>query len=368
MSTAYQPGARVSEYLLEERIGVGSFGEVWRARHHIWDSEQVAIKLPTEPEYVRYLQREGVVVHGLRHANVVRVLGLDPYCDTPYLIMELIKGPSLAAVLKQHPHGLPIDAVVTILRGMLRGIAAAHAAGVLHRDLKPGNVLLHLDGKPLTQVQNDDVKLVDFGLGVKNVDSLRSIVQSASIDRDSKLVGTLAYMAPEIRDGGATPDARADLYAIGIILFEMLTGERPAGAELPGTLRSDVRPGLDHMYGKLYARHDRRYPSAQAVLDDLDAAPRPRVVGAPPIPAHASPPYPPLPGEGPRAATSTRRGAGRRCTTCHRTVHDEDQFCTHCGTQVVAQVRRCGACGAFPGPRDLFCIFCGASLPQALER
>src|SRR6185503_20688888 len=117
MSTTYQPGQRISEYLLQERIGVGSFAEVWRARHHIWESEHVAIKLPVEPEYVRYLQREGVVVHGIKHQNVVRVLGFDPYAETPYLIMELVKGPALAQVLKENGKGLPVAAVETTLRG-----------------------------------------------------------------------------------------------------------------------------------------------------------------------------------------------------------------------------------------------------------
>src|SRR5262249_18448430 len=162
----YKSGTRVSEYLLEERIGVGSFGEVWRARHHVWENERVAIKLPTEPEYVRYLQREGVVVHGLKHPNIVRVPGLDPYGEIPYVVMELVKGPPLTHILKQHPKGLPIDVAITVLRGILSGVGYAHTNNVLHRDLKPGNVLLNLDGKPLAQLAPDDVKVVDFGLGV----------------------------------------------------------------------------------------------------------------------------------------------------------------------------------------------------------
>lgn len=282
MSTTYQPGQRISEYLLQERIGVGSFAEVWRARHHIWESEHVAIKLPVEPEYVRYLQREGVVVHGIKHSNVVRVLGFDPYAETPYLIMELVKGPALAQVLKENAKGLPVAAIETILRGVLAGMVAAQANQVLHRDLKPGNVLLNLDGKGLGSVALEDVKLVDFGLGLKNVDSLRSIVQSASIDRDSKLVGTLAYMAPELRDGHQAADHRSDLYSVGVMLFEMLTGERPAGAEMPSEMRRETPPGMDAIFQRLYARYERRYESAQAVLDDLDQRMRP-LRTAPPI-------------------------------------------------------------------------------------
>lgn len=446
MSTTYQSGQRISEYLLAERIGVGSFAEVWRARHHIWETEHVAIKLPVEPEYVRYLQREGVVVHGIKHPNVVRVLGFDPYAETPYLIMELVKGPALAQVLKENAKGLPIPAVETILRGVLAGMVAAHTNHVLHRDLKPGNVLLNLDGKTLPAILTDDVKVVDFGLGLKNVDSLRSIVQSASIDRDTKLVGTLAYMAPELRDGHRAADARSDLYSVGVMLFEMLTGERPAGAEMPSHLRQDTPPGLDAIFQRLYSRYDRRYETAQAVLDDLDQRMRP-LRTTPPISPHASfgdsdpvdlildsagrnkieiiklirtarPDFglaeakavadgagravlervdsfdaqrwrdvfvahgasatiirsaarrgigmevPPIPGAIP-PVPGTSRGP-RRCQSCNHAVESDDQFCTHCGAQLVERVRRCRECGGFPGPRDQFCIFCGSPLSSAV--
>src|SRR5512135_2030419 len=103
--TKYQPGVRVSEYVLESCIGAGTFGEVWQAQHHVWKNERVAVKLPTEPEYVRYLQREGIVVHGLQHPNIIRVIGLDPYAETPYLVMELVKGPSLKQAIQEHPTG-----------------------------------------------------------------------------------------------------------------------------------------------------------------------------------------------------------------------------------------------------------------------
>ena len=149
MKSSYEPGLRVGEYVLEQRVGAGSFGEVWRARHHIWKDDLVAVKLPTEPEYVRYLQREGVVVHGLRHPNIVRVLGLDPYADVPYLVMELVDGPSLRQALSEHPKGLKLETAVTVIRGVLWAMAIAHGNGVLHRDLKPGNILLHLADKSI---------------------------------------------------------------------------------------------------------------------------------------------------------------------------------------------------------------------------
>lgn len=351
MTTSYQPGLRISEYLLEERIGVGSFGEVWKARHHVWDSEHVAIKLPTEPEYVRYLQREGIVVHGLRHPNVVRVLGLDPYAENPYLVMELVRGPALRQVLDENKKGLAAALVAKLLSGVLQGVAAAHAAGVLHRDLKPGNVLLDLNGRGFSELEIADVKVGDFGLGLKNVDSLRSVVQSASIDRENKLVGTLAYMAPELRDGHGTADPRSDLYSIGVMLFEMLTGERPAGAELPSAIRAETPRWLDEIFQRLYARYDRRFESAEAVITQLQASMR---SPPPPVPRVAAP----LP---PRVNSSEPE----RCRSCGAAVEPEDQFCTLCGQQLVPQVRRC-RCGAYPGPRDQYCILCGDALTSTV--
>ncbi|MEW6253416.1 MAG: serine/threonine-protein kinase [Planctomycetota bacterium] len=346
--TKYQAGARVGEYLLEKCLGAGTFGEVWQARHHIWDNERVAAKLPTEAEYVRYLQREGVVVHGIRHPNIVRVIGLDPFCETPYLLMELVKGPSLRDLLREHPKGLPIPTVLLILRGLLKALAAAHEANVVHRDLKPGNVLLNLDGRPLGELATDDVKVGDFGLGFSNADTLRSMVeQSASIERDrqsSEIAGTLVYMAPELREGTQNPGPRSDLYSLGVVLFEMLTGERPAGAELPSTLRAETPAVLDEIFRRLYARFDNRFADAAAVLQELDLRTAP------------------LGRDGRDGRVVAPAGQLVVCPECREPVEPDDQFCTQCGVQLAREVRRCPACSGYPGPQDRFCIFCGAAL------
>jgi serine/threonine protein kinase len=279
-------------------------------------------------------------------------MGLDPYADVPYLVMELVKGPSLRQVVKEHPKGVPIDVAVTVLRGILGAMVTAHTNNVLHRDLKPGNVMLHLDDRPLAQLTEHDVKVSDFGLGVGNPETLREIVQSASIDREDRLVGTMAYMAPELRDAHQKADARSDLYSIGVVLFELLTGERPAGAELPSTLRPDVPTALDEVFRGLYARYERRYESAEAVLKDLENRLHPSRTVVPP---------PPLP-EG-----AAVRGVRRSCPACGQVAEADDQFCTQCGQQLVARVRRCPACGAYPGQDDSFCIFCGRKLPRPGE-
>lgn len=354
-NTRYTAGTRVSEYLLEECLGSGGFGEVWSARHHVWSEERVAIKLPTEPEYVRFIRREGVVVHGLRHENIVRVKGLDPYGEPPYLVMELINGPSLRDVLGDYPEGLPIPVVQTILTGMLEALTEAHNNQILHRDIKPGNVLLDLDEAPLSQITVADVKLSDFGLGIGTGDALQSIAQSASLAADNSLVGTLPYIAPEIRDHGAEASSKSDLYSVGVVLFEMLCGSRPAGAEIPSTLRVEAEP-FDDIFRKLYTRADRRYESAADVLLELQrlsvpSTPVPRTpIAPPPIPIH-------------QQAT---HGYVERCTNCNEIVRSDDQFCTQCGHQLVTQVRRCPNCNGYPGFEDRFCIFCGMTLPEVV--
>src|SRR6476659_2740305 len=98
-----QPNQRISVYLLDAKVGGGTFGEVWRARHHVWTDQLVAIKIPTDPQYVRNLQREGVAIHGLIHPNIVRAMGFDPYADPPYLVMEYVPGTNLRQVIQSRP-------------------------------------------------------------------------------------------------------------------------------------------------------------------------------------------------------------------------------------------------------------------------
>src|SRR6476660_8164008 len=123
-----QANQRVSEYVLDEKVGAGTFGEVWRAHHHVWVDQLVAIKIPTDSQYVRNLQREGVAIHGLVHPNIVRALGFDPYAETPYLAMEYIPGSSLRPMIQNKSLSIP-DAVA-IMRQMLAGLSYAHKNGI----------------------------------------------------------------------------------------------------------------------------------------------------------------------------------------------------------------------------------------------
>jgi serine/threonine protein kinase len=342
-----QAGDRISNYLLEERVGTGTFGDVWRARHHIF-REPVAVKIPTDPLYVRHLQREGLAVHGLKHPNIVRAIDLDPYADPPYLIMEYVDGGSLKELISVHRDGMPIEATVAVLYGTLQALEAAHAANLIHRDIKPANILLSGHGDPALMVPQR-VKVTDFGLGRTDEVAAGSIWQSGSISPEAgrRLTGTLAYMSPEQRDGTAI-DARSDLYSLGVVLHEMLTGVLPQGSDLPSSIRPDVPRWIDGLFERCYTRKDRRFPSAAHVRELIERY------------------WPAADGWACAAAANEAHlrqvGHEWQCTRCSGPVSATDQFCIHCGRQLVSRVPRCPTCHGFVGRTDNFCILCGTDL------
>lgn len=335
------PGQRISEYVLDQPIGRGAFGEVWRARHHVWAEQVVAIKFPRDADFVRQLQREGMAVAGIEHPNIVRALGFDPYADPPYLVMEYVPGESLRPAILGR--SIPVPQAVEIVRQILAGLAFAHARGIVHRDLKPENVLLcpAEGGKVFA-------KLTDFGLARPAGDAASSIAYSRSLDEESvrKVAGSLDYMSPEQR-AGEPIDARSDLYAVGVILHELLTGERPAGTDLPSDLNPAVPAWLDEAFRRSYARLDRRYASAEQMSRALTDAGGDRSPGPP---VTIPPPKAPPPSI---------------CPQCRGSVEPDDQFCIHCGVQLVREVRRCPNCQAYPAADDDFCSFCGTAVPKA---
>src|SRR3954467_10988785 len=129
---------RVGEYVLQDKINSGTFGEVWKAHHHVWTDQLVAAKIPTDPQFLRNLQREGAAIHGLVHPNIVRALGFDPYAEVPYLTMEYVPGTSLRPLISKRNISIP-DAVA-IMRQVLLGLEFAHKQNLVHRDVKPENI------------------------------------------------------------------------------------------------------------------------------------------------------------------------------------------------------------------------------------
>lgn len=347
MSRAH-PGDRINNYLLEEQIGTGSFGEVWKARHHVFN-EFVAVKIPTDPQYVRHLQREAISIHGLRDPHIVRALDMDPYAQPPYLIMEYVDGPSLRQVIRSSPEGLSVETVVAVLYGVLAALEVAHNAGVIHRDIKPENILI-AGGADVSDLSPARLRVADFGLGFVGGDESGSILQSGSIQGEERLrlAGTFPYMSPEQRDGSKTLDARSDLYALGVVLHEMLTGVLPQGSDLPGSLREGIPRWLDRLFERCYTRRDRRFASAADMRLEIERY-------WPAVGSWAV-------GAADRPLRIRRSGERWQCVRCDGIIGPADQFCIHCGRQLVEHVPRCPTCHAFVGRSDNFCILCGTNL------
>jgi serine/threonine protein kinase len=347
------PNQRISEYVLVEKIGGGSFGEVWKAHHHVWVDQLVAIKIPTDGQYVRNLQREGAAIHGLVHPNIVRAIGFDPYADPAYLTMEYVPGTSLRPLIKNRD--LTIDQSIAVMRQVLAGLDYAHNQGLMHQDVKPENILIHERAAREGYGVEGLVKVTDFGLGRAAASTaVGSIVYSQSLSdaAGKEIAGTLDYMAPEQRGGGEV-DRRADLYACGVVLYELLTGERPAGTDLPSDLNPKVPRWLDEVFKRSYARLDKRFSTAGEFIKALSVAqppalPREGVTGAAPVTFQQS--------------ALASRAARTTCPHCHQAITSEDNFCMHCGVQLVSHVPRCNKCGAYPDPRDRYCILCGDEL------
>ena len=220
------PGQRLGPYEITAPLGAGGMGEVFRARDTRLDRE-VAIKvLPAElardDERLARFRREAHLLAALNHPNVAAIHGLDEADGKPFLVLELVPGEDLAQRLKRGP--IPLDEALLIARQVAEALEEAHEKGIVHRDLKPANVKLTPDGK---------VKVLDFGLakacssGVSS-GSAPDLSQSPTLAHTGTaaglILGTAAYMSPEQARGKAV-DRRADVWAFGVVLFEMLTGK-----------------------------------------------------------------------------------------------------------------------------------------------
>ncbi|MHC4778324.1 MAG: SUMF1/EgtB/PvdO family nonheme iron enzyme [Planctomycetota bacterium] len=282
------PGTRVGEYVLEEKLGEGGFSVVWKAIHHAWKDRVVAVKIPNEAGLTDELQREAEIQRGLEQLDdrhIVKTLGFDGTHDPPYFVMEFVEGRSLRTLMEEEKH-LELPAVLDISSQILKALEHAHQAGVIHLDLKPENILV---------TPEEVVKLMDFGLGFRPRPEEESMLLSGELEEAREAMGgTLEYMAPEVRMGDA-PDPRADLYAFGVILFELLTNERPQPGDLPSDLNGATPKRLDRIFEKCYARVEKRFKSASAILTKISkmrvperASAAPRAAG-PPGPSKEAP-------------------------------------------------------------------------------
>lgn len=213
-------------YELERVIGQGGMGTVYAAKH-IHLQKRFAIKLlaagqtPSEHAVAR-LKQEAIAASSIRHDNIVDVVSLDLLPDgSVFIVMELLEGESLAELIERGP--VPVTLAVVIAVQVARALGAAHSKGILHRDLKPENVFLQSRAKDSAP----RAKVLDFG--ISKIQSAEA--EKVRLTRSGQLVGTPRYMSPEQAKGDESLDRRADVYGLGVILFEMLTGKPPFEAE-----------------------------------------------------------------------------------------------------------------------------------------
>ncbi len=253
-----ESGSKLGRYRLDQRLGAGGMGVVWKA-HDSRLGRAVAIKLlpsdlANDPDALARLEREAHVVASLQHPNIVTLFSAEEADGVHFLTMEFVAGRTLREVIPAG--GLALDRLFAIATSIAEALAAAHASGVLHRDLKPANVMITTEGR---------VKILDFGLA-------RSFTAPAIDDEwaaraptaDDAFAGTLHYQSPE-QLRGVLPDARADVFAFGVVLYQMATGRRPfEGETLPAIAAailadtavppSRLRPELPARLDELVAR------------------------------------------------------------------------------------------------------------------
>ncbi|HVH42730.1 MAG TPA: protein kinase [Labilithrix sp.] len=273
-----QSGAVLEDrFRLRAPIGEGGMGTVWSAVR-VADGGAVALKIlkTAEADSLRRVLREARIAQRLAHPNIVRVEEiLTPVDAPPILVMELLTGESLRErLLRVSP--LPLEETACILVEVTRAVAAAHDLGIVHRDLKPENVFLeHRDGERVR------VKVLDFGIAKV---SAPGAMHTAGMTRTGSVLGTPHYMAPEQVFGERDVDAKADVWAIGVMLFECLSGTRPFNGENYGqifkaitmgtapaleTLRPDLPPELQELASAILDSDREQRPSTGTVLEVL---------------------------------------------------------------------------------------------------
>ncbi len=258
-------GETVGGFQVLARLGAGGMGSVYQARGP--SGEMAALKflsgsLAADPEVLARFEREIAVQRRLDHPCIVRILDQGNADKIPWFAMELVEGPTLGEFLTQTSPTL--EQVRALFDRLLTGLSHAHRAGVVHRDLKPSNVLIGPEGAVLADF---GIAHLEDGVGLGRT----------QLTRTSTVLGTFSYMSPEQRRGKRV-DARSDLFAVGVLLYEVLTGERPEGAFRPiSALRSDVDRTLDGLVAELLAPDPADRPaSAEEVRQRLRRSLRPR--------------------------------------------------------------------------------------------
>jgi tRNA A-37 threonylcarbamoyl transferase component Bud32 len=260
-----------ARYRLESLVGRGGMAQVFRAKDE-QTGETVAVKqllteLTTDKIILERFQREGLSLRDLSHPNIVRFIDFFHEAEHQYIVMEYVRGGTLSELLHREGRGLPVTVAVSIMTGLFDALAHAHRHNVVHRDIKPGNVLLTTDYTP---------RLADFGVA--------RIVTEHRMTETGLVLGTVPYMSPEACSGEAV-SAASDLWSAGVVFFELVTGFLPFNGPNPAsiingimtaplpdiaTARTDVPLGVAAIIARLLSREiNARYPDAATVAAAL---------------------------------------------------------------------------------------------------
>lgn len=267
-------GKSFGSYQLTQLIAKGGMAHVYLAKH-ARTGRQVAVKvlpavLMMDDTFLARFTRETQIITNLQHPHILPVFDFGEENGQPYIVMAYMPGGTITDLIQQNPKGMPLDQTVRLVERIAEGLDYAHRRGVIHRDFKPSNVLLDEDNNPY---------ITDFGIA-------KAAAETSSLTATGRMVGTPYYMAPELaRQGGATE--LADVYALGVTTYQMLTGRTPYEADTPmGILMAhatlpipdirEMRPDLPEdvtlaLTKALDKNPDTRTPSASALAKDLSA-------------------------------------------------------------------------------------------------
>jgi hypothetical protein len=264
---------RIGNYQLERQIGKGGMSEVWLGRHRSLENRLIAVKLllSQDSEWIDRFQREANITSRLRHEHIVQIFDHGYQPPFHYTIMEYVVGGALRSLLKPH-QPLPLDLALRIFRAAGTALDYAHAHGVIHRDVSPGNILVEQD--------TGRVLLTDFGIARESGKTGYTTI--------SKVMGTPGYLSPEHASSATAVTHLSDIYSLGVVLYEMLAGALPwdrtpgipdalglVGFSAPPPLRErggvGLPPDVDRVLQTMLAVDPaKRYPSAQSAIEDLD--------------------------------------------------------------------------------------------------
>ena len=335
-------GETFTHYRITAKLGEGGMGEVYLAEDTELD-RQVAIKvlpsdLSDDPERLERFKREAKAVAALNHPNIVTIYSIEESQGRRLLIMELVEGESLDRTLP--PGGLPLAKLFDIAIPLADALAAAHEKGIVHRDLKPANVMITPDGR---------IKVLDFGLAKlaaetgkmpADADATQMAPSSATLTREGVVMGTAPYMSPEQLQGQSV-DHRSDIFSLGVMLYEMVSGARPFRGENSAALVSSImrdtpapvfeqRADLPRHLGRIIQGCLEKDPRerVQTSLDvrnqlkglqkEVESGAYTSMSGSAVIPAAEPPPAPPSAPPAPQTAAPTPASGGQM----HQQVSD----------------------------------------------